>query len=292
MKDSRMLPFPDLPPTSLVDWMMLAATLMGGAFLVLLPVELWKNWQRGQLNRRLWLEMVANLSTLVPTVITAGLSGSFILWLYTGASTLALWQIQTTPLSVILALIIVDFIYYWDHRIAHRVGLIWAAMHSVHHSSPIFNQTTANRISFVDGFVSPVYYALPVLAGFDPLLIIAALGVNLAYQQWIHTETIGTLGWFDRWFNSPANHRVHHGSQPHYLDKNYGGISMVWDRLFGTYQPENEPVIFGLTEPIESVNPIAVHGTELARLWRKMRAAPSWRMKLKLLIGPPGVEAT
>jgi len=112
--------------------------------------------------------------------------------------------------------------------------------------------------------------------------------VMLAYQQWLHTETIGRLGWFDRVFNSPANHRVHHGSQDVYLDKNYGGILILWDRLFGTWEPEREQPVYGLTTPIGSSHLWTVHTAEAKALWRDLRAARSWRDRLRLVIAPPG----
>jgi sterol desaturase/sphingolipid hydroxylase (fatty acid hydroxylase superfamily) len=292
MKDSLMLPSPSFSPANLIDWLGLAGTLMGAVLFILLPFELWKRWRSGALDKQYWLEMAANFSTLIPTALTAGLSGTFILWLFNSAASAAPWQLSVSIPTAILALLIVDFVYYWDHRFAHRIGILWAAMHSVHHSSPIFNQTTAMRISFVDGFVSPLYYSLIVLAGVDPLLVLAAFGLNLGYQQWIHTENIGKLGWFDRWFNSPSNHRVHHGSQSQYLDKNYGGILIIWDRLFGTYEPEIEPVNFGLTQPIASVNPIVVHVIELVRLLRKIRVTKGVTAKLALLVQPPSGTPT
>jgi sterol desaturase/sphingolipid hydroxylase (fatty acid hydroxylase superfamily) len=144
------------------------------------------------------------------------------------------------------------------------------------------------RISAIDGFLSPWFYTPALLIGFHPLLVVASFGLILAYQQWIHTETIGKLGWFDRVFNSPSNHRVHHGSQPQYLDKNYGAILIIWDRLFGTYEPEGEPVVFGLTEPLGTANPLAVHFSEAVKLVKDPVAARSWRVRLKLLVLPPG----
>jgi sterol desaturase/sphingolipid hydroxylase (fatty acid hydroxylase superfamily) len=127
-----------------------------------------------------------------------------------------------------------------------------------------------------------------VVVGFDPLLVVAAFGFNLGYQQWLHTETIGSLGWFDGVFNSPANHRVHHGSQPLYLDRNYGGVLIVWDRLFGTWQRETEPAVYGLTRPLGSANPIDVHLAEAMLLWRDVRATTGWRRRMALLLRPPG----
>lgn len=277
---------PPLPFVALLDDI---AMWLGAAFVVFLPFELWRRYRSRELTKQSGLEMLANLSALVPNILVGGLVTAFVIWLFSAASALAPWHFPVTIWTVLAAIILVDFVYYIDHRIGHRVRLMWAFSHSVHHSSPLFNQTTALRISFVDGFISPWYYTSVILVGFDPLLVAAAFGFNLAYQQWIHTEVIGKLGLFDRWFNSPSNHRVHHGSQPHYLDKNYGGLLMVWDRMFGTYQAEQEPVIFGLTEPINSVNPWKVHFEEFTRLIRKFRGLKTGRARVRLLFTAPDV---
>ncbi len=279
-----------VPPTTLTAWLDYLAMLLGAALFLLLPIELWKQYRSGKLNRQGWLEMMANTSPLIPTILTAGLVTSFVIWLFNAASAAALWHLPVNVWTALAAIILVDAVYYVDHRIGHRVRLMWAVSHSVHHSSPVFNQTTAIRISFVDGFISPWYYTCVILLGFDPLLVAAAFGFNLAYQQWIHTELVGKLGWFDHWFNSPSNHRVHHGSQPQYLDKNYGGILMIWDKMFGTYEPEGEAVVYGLTEPINSINPWRVHVEEATRLIGKFRQLKTWRMRLKLLFSGPDVQ--
>lgn len=276
------------PPTnSLTSQLDSIGMWLGMVLLLLLPIELWRRYRAGGLNRQLWLEMMANGSALVPTILFGGVVTAFVLWLFSTAAALAPWHFPVAIWTAIAAIILVDLVYYIDHRLGHRVRVLWAFSHSVHHSSPVFNQTTAVRISFVDGFISPWYYTVIILIGFDPLLVAAAFAFNLAYQQWIHTELIGKLGWFDRWFNSPSNHRVHHGSQPQYLDKNFGGILMIWDRMFGTYAPEQEKVVFGLTDPINSVNPWKVHFEEFARLIRKFRALKTARARWRLLWSGP-----
>jgi sterol desaturase/sphingolipid hydroxylase (fatty acid hydroxylase superfamily) len=280
------------PPSNIVGWLDTAGMALGAAFFLFLPLELWRRYRAGALNRQTALEMLANLSTLVPTLLVAGLVTAFVIWMFSAASALAPWHFPVTIWTALAAIILVDAVYYVDHRIGHRVRLMWAFSHSVHHGSPLFNQTTALRISFVDGFISPWYYTSIILIGFDPLLVAAAFGLNLAYQQWIHTEMVGKLGWFDWWFNSPSNHRVHHGSQPQYLDKNYGGLLMIWDHLFGTYEPEHEAVVFGLTQPINSVNPWKVHFKELTRLLQTFRTLSSVRARMRFLITGPDVVVT
>jgi sterol desaturase/sphingolipid hydroxylase (fatty acid hydroxylase superfamily) len=273
---------------TLLDAMETIGMMLGAALFLFLPFELWQRRRKGTLNWRSIREMAASVSPLLPTLALSGGVTAFVTALFTGAYSFALFEIPITPLSAIACVALIDFFYYWDHRCGHRVRLYWAISHSVHHSSNQYDQTTGLRISAVDGFLSPWFYTPALLIGFHPLLVVASFGLILAYQQWIHTETIGKLGWFDRVFNSPSNHRVHHGSQPQYLDKNYGAILIIWDRIFGTYEPEGEPVVFGLTEPLGTSNPVAVHFSEAIKLVKDMVAARSWRVLLKMLLLPPG----
>jgi sterol desaturase/sphingolipid hydroxylase (fatty acid hydroxylase superfamily) len=281
-----------IPPTGVIGLLEYIGMWLGAALILLLPFELWQRHRAKELTLQSWLEMFANVSTLVPTILVGSIVAAFVIWLFSSAAALAPWHLPVNIWTAFAAIILVDAVYYLDHRIGHRVRLMWAFSHSVHHSSPVYNQTTGLRISFVDGFISPWYYTLIILIGFDPLLVAAAFGFNLGYQQWIHTETIGKLRWFDWWFNSPSNHRVHHGSQPQYLDKNYGGILMIWDHLFGTYEAEDEKVVYGLTQPINSVNPWKVHFEEFARLIRKFRTLTTARAKMRLLFMGPDVAVT
>jgi sterol desaturase/sphingolipid hydroxylase (fatty acid hydroxylase superfamily) len=142
------------------------------------------------------------------------------------------------------ALIAYDFFYYWNHRIDHEVGLFWAA-HVVHHQSEAFNLSTALRQPSSGVLLGWIFYLPMAIAGVPPVVFVAVGLIDLLYQFWIHTELVGKLGWFDRVFASPSNHRVHHGVNDLYLDKNYGGILIIWDRLFGTYEDEVEPAVYG-----------------------------------------------
>jgi sterol desaturase/sphingolipid hydroxylase (fatty acid hydroxylase superfamily) len=269
----------------------IAAAALSLAIIVVLPVELWRLHRARRLDRATLKEMAASAGVLLPALATGGVVLAFVTALWGAADALTPWRIPTTWWSAALCLVLVDFLFYWDHRVAHRVRAIWAVTHSVHHSSSRFDQTTGLRVSFLDGFTSPWFYLPAVFAGFDPLLVAACFGLMLAYQQWLHTETIDRLGWFDRVFNSPSNHRVHHGSQPRYLDKNYGGILILWDRLFGTWEPESEPSVYGLTTPIRSSHLWTVHVAEARSLWRDLRRAGSWRERLRLMLAPPGGAA-
>lgn len=169
----------------------------------------------------------------------------------------ALFDIPINAVSFILSLIIVDFISYWNHRSLHEIKFLWT-IHHVHHSSIWMNFTTAFRLNWLGGFISPVFYLPVILLGFPPTPIVISLLLNLAYQFFLHTEIIGQLPLIEGWLNTPSAHRVHHGSNPKYIDKNYGGIFIVWDRLFGTYQPETEKVIYGVTTGFAGHNPFKV----------------------------------
>jgi sterol desaturase/sphingolipid hydroxylase (fatty acid hydroxylase superfamily) len=273
-------------PLTLVDDI---AGIAGVVPFLLLPLEFWRLHKAQQLGKRTWLEVLANLSPLIPVIITTGMVTAFVIWLFSSVAKVALVTLPINIWTILGAIVLVDFMYYWDHRLGHRVRALWAFSHSVHHSSPLFNQTTGLRISFVDGFISPWYYTPIIFLGFDPFLVASAFGVILAYQQWIHTETIGKLGWFDVLFNSPSNHRVHHATQEQYLDKNYGAILMIWDHLFGTYEAEGEAVSYGLVHQIISANPIMVHFSEGIGFVKKFMTLKSWRQRLKFIFSGPEV---
>lgn len=248
--------------------------------------------RRGRLDRARVLEMLASASPLLPSLLVDGVVTTLFLGVFTAAHAWSPFRIPPSWWSVPLAVLLVDFVYYWEHRIAHEVRALWALYHSVHHSSPAFDQTTGLRVSFVDSFVSPWFYVPLAALGFPPLLVLSALLVVIAYQQWIHTELVGSLGPLEGILNTPSAHRVHHGSQPEYLDRNYGAVLMVWDRLFGTYRREDEPATYGLTEPLDSRHPWDVHFAELRRLVRDLRAARSFRARAALLLERPGLRPT
>jgi len=186
-----------------------------------------------------------------------------------------------------VAIVGIDFMYYWDHRAGHEIRLLWAS-HVVHHSSQRYNLSTALRQTWTGEYT--FLFFLPVVAVGVPVEIaLAAWSVNLLYQFWIHTEAIGKLwGWFEWVFNTPSHHRVHHGSQSQYLDRNYGGILIVWDRLFRTFEPERERVVYGLTKNITTHNPFKVATHELVAWWRDVRSATTWRDRLGYTFRNPG----
>lgn len=187
----------------------------------------------------------------------------------------------------VIALVGVDLLFYTYHRIAHRVRLIWAT-HQAHHSSEYFNFATALRQKWNNSGEIVMWIPLPLL-GVPPWMVFASFSVNLIYQFWVHTERIDKL-WrpVEFVFNTPSHHRVHHGRDPEYLDKNYGGILIVWDRLFGSFQPELFRPHYGLTKPVDTFNIWKLQTHEYAAIARDVRSAVGLRQRLGYVLGPPG----
>jgi sterol desaturase/sphingolipid hydroxylase (fatty acid hydroxylase superfamily) len=180
-----------------------------------------------------------------------------------------------------------DFLYYWDHRWMHEVRVMWAH-HVNHHSSERYNLSTALRQPW-SPFVSFWTFAPMPLLGYSPAQIAKAGQLNLLYQYWIHTEAVDRLpAPLETVLNTPSHHRVHHGAQKQYLDKNYGGILIVWDRLFGTFEPEIRRVRYGLTKNIHTFNPVRIAYHEFADIARDVRTARSPREALRYVFGRPG----
>ena len=207
---------------------------------------------------------------------------------YAALYTLAPIKLDPANALTWLALFLADdFAYYWFHRVSHESRVFWAS-HVVHHSSQHYNLSTALRQTWVPMTYFPFWLPLPLL-GFPVWMVLLAQAWSLIYQFWIHTERIKQLPpWFERIFNTPSHHRVHHGSNHQYLDKNYGGILIVWDRIFGTWEPEGERVRYGLTKQLETFHPVRVAFHEYAALARDVRAARGWRTKALVLLRGPG----
>ena len=189
----------------------------------------------------------------------------------------------------VIAILGVDLSFYTYHRIAHRVRLIWAT-HQAHHSSEYFNFATALRQKWNNSGEILMWIPLPLL-GVPPWMVFASWSVNLIYQFWVHTERIGKL-WrpFEFVFNTPSHHRVHHGMDPEYLDKNYGGIFIIWDRMFRSFQPELSRPHYGLTKPVNTFNIWRLQTHEYVAIARDVRSATRWHDKLAYIFGPPGWE--
>ena len=187
----------------------------------------------------------------------------------------------------LLALLFYDFCYYWLHRAGHEVAIFWAS-HVVHHQSQDYNLSTALRQTSSGALLGWIFYLPMALAGVPPLVFGVVALVDLLYQFWVHTEHVPKLGWFDRWFCSPSNHRVHHAVNDRYLDRNYGGVLIVWDRLFGSFQEEDERCVYGTRTPLESWDPLWSNFEVYWALARDAWHARRWSDKLRVWIKPPG----
>ena len=187
------------------------------------------------------------------------------------------------------ALLAYDFCYYWLHRMGHEVNILWAA-HVVHHSSEEYNLSTALRQTGTGFLLGWIFYLPMALLGVPPLVFVVVGLIDLLYQFWVHTRLVGKLGWFDRVFCSPSNHRVHHGQNDYCLDRNYGGLLIVWDRLFGTFVEERagEPIVYGIRGQLRSWSPLRANGHVYAALWQDMRLTRRWTDKLRVLVKHPG----
>ncbi|MEU5399234.1 sterol desaturase family protein [Streptomyces sp. NPDC005963] len=212
-----------------------------------------------------------------------------ILMIYTAVYELTPARIPLVWWTLPLLLLAQDFLYYWSHRGHHVVRVLWAT-HVVHHSSRKFNLTTALRQPWTTWTVWPFY--LPLIAiGVHPAAVAFCSSLNLVYQFWVHTERIGTLPRpVEYLLNTPSHHRVHHASQGGYLDRNFGGILIVWDRLFGSFAAERERPVFGLTKNITTHNPLRVATHEYVAIARDVRAAEGWRERAGRVFGRPGWE--
>ena len=184
------------------------------------------------------------------------------------------------PLAALATFLVVDCAYYWYHRLNHEVAALWT-MHHTHHSSTWMNLTTAVRLNWMANFISPLFFAPLMLLGLSPEWVATSLAIGLFYQFFLHTQAVPALGWFEgKLLNTPSAHRVHHGSNPIYIDKNYAGALIVWDRLFGTYQAEVEPVRYGVTTGFVGHNPLVI---QLAPLWKLLHR--DWKREKHLARG-------
>jgi sterol desaturase/sphingolipid hydroxylase (fatty acid hydroxylase superfamily) len=222
-----------------------------------------------QLIRRLWLAPV--------------FAGALVL-----TSKLSPWSWSMDSVFAWFAcFILVDFMYYWDHRLGHETNLLWA-FHNIHHSSEKFNLAVAARLSWVEEVYRWIFLAPLALLGLPVPMILLVKVFHRIYQFPVHSEYIGKLGILEYVLATPSQHRVHHARNPQYLDKNYGGVLCIWDRLFGTFCPEVEKVEYGLVKQINTFNPIKIQLIGPQRLWAELQAPVSFGKKLKHLFKKPG----
>jgi sterol desaturase/sphingolipid hydroxylase (fatty acid hydroxylase superfamily) len=261
-------------------------TLSIPAFFLLMGLE----WLGGRLRGRkifrgpdVFADLALGAAQSIFGVVAAGL----LLWSYALLYEHRWFEISpSSPLAWVGVILGVDFFYYWFHRASHRCHIGWAT-HAPHHSSEDYNLAVALRQGPVQPLFSRVFYLPLALLGFPPAMFAAAVGINTVYQFWIHTELIGKLGPLEWVLNTPSHHRVHHGCDARYIDRNHGGMLIIWDRMFGTFVPEGERPTYGVVEPIATFNPVLAawrpFGDLLVLAWK----APRWSDKLLLWLMPP-----
>ncbi|MEO0731692.1 MAG: sterol desaturase family protein [Bacteroidota bacterium] len=243
-----------------------------------------------RLTKNVVYDSIANVITVFAFTLIEYVLGIMFMtkayfWVYENIS---LPHLPLNWATIISCVLLADFAYYWDHRMMHRIGIGWAT-HTVHHSSEHFNMSVAYRFGPLDA-IFPILFSLPlVMLGYNPILVLLSEVFVQVFQTILHTEAIGKLPRpIEYVFNTPSHHRVHHGSNRQYWDKNYAGVLIIWDRMLGTFEPENEKVVYGISEPLRSVNPSKVFLHGIYRLLRDMGNAQGVKNKLLVLIKPPG----
>jgi sterol desaturase/sphingolipid hydroxylase (fatty acid hydroxylase superfamily) len=209
----------------------------------------------------------------------------FFYWLYD----YRLFDIELSVISIFSAFILQDFLYYWFHKASHHIHWLWAA-HVVHHSSTKMNFTTAFRQSLMYPLAGMWLFWLPmILIGFDPITVFTVVALNLAYQFFVHTQIVNKLGWFEKVFNTPSHHRVHHAINVGYLDKNFAGVLIIWDKLFGTFAEEEptKPCKYGIVGQLNSNNPLTITFHQWSYLVQSVFRTKGLKAKLNVLFGYP-----
>lgn len=233
-------------------------------------------------------DAIANLSCGITSQLSGLFMRVFAIGIYEAVySNLALFKMDRNWIYWLALFILVDLSYYWAHRMSHEINLFWGG-HVVHHQSEDYNLSVALRQSSFQ-VVWTFGFSLPLaVVGFDTLDFALMSSINTLYQFWIHTEAINKMGWFEYVFNTPSHHRVHHGRNPKYIDKNHAGTLIIWDKLFGTFQHEEERPTYGITRPIRSWNPVWANFNHYASMAEDLQHIVTWRDKIRFLFKKPG----
>ncbi|WP_091396586.1 sterol desaturase family protein [Arachidicoccus rhizosphaerae] len=254
------------------------------AFFTLL--EMWVSWREKhklyKVKESIGSTLVGLGNVLINLLLKVGLLYFFV-WLYNVLP----WRMELQWWTLIPCYILFDFCSYWAHRFSHSQRFLWST-HVVHHSAESYNLTVSFRLSWIQN-IKIIFFIPVALCGFHPLVFFVVSQISVLFQFWVHTEYIKKLPWiFEYILATPSNHRVHHGSQEKYLDKNFAATFIFWDRLFRTYQKEEEPPVYGLTTKIGNrLNPIYLNFHELKDIWQDVRKAKGWRKKWFYLFGSP-----
>ncbi len=243
--------------------------------------------RRRAMNSYSWADVSSNAALALMQQAGSLLVAAPLLWLMQRIHAHRLFELAPGWTTLALLVVAQDLAYYWQHRASHRIRWMWAS-HVTHHSSPRLNLSTAFRQSLTYPLSGVWLFSLPLVwIGFTPTQVVTMGALNLAYQFFVHTETVRSLGWLEAVMNTPSHHRVHHACNERYLDRNYAGIFIVWDRLFGTFTPERERCVYGLVHPLHSHNPLRLTFHEWIAMLRDARLASGARARLLQLFGPP-----
>lgn len=277
-----------------VDWKQVVLTGMAPVFLIVFEVE-WQLLRRraagGAAARPLprWRDVATNLGLgagyqVAEFAVHALVSGAVILWIYEHR----LFDVPVNAWTIVPIFVAVEFCYYWFHRASHRIRWFWSA-HVVHHSEEQMNFTTALRQSMLYSITGWWLFFMPLVwLGVPPGVVFFLYACDLAYQYFVHTEVIGRLPrWYEYVFDTPSNHRAHHGRNPQYIDRNYGGVLIIFDRWFGTYVEEDEPVDYGIPRQVRSNNIWTLNVHEFADMWRDVARPGPLLQRLRHLWAPP-----
>ncbi len=236
-----------------------------------------------------WRDSLANFVLSALHQLGEAISLLLLLPLFFWLHQYAVWEIPFSALNLLLLFVLQDFLYYWFHRASHGIRWLWSS-HVTHHSSRLMNFSTAFRQSLTYPISGMWLFWTPlILMGFDVELVIAVVAINLGFQFFVHTRWWRHWGFLGLIFNTPSWHRVHHACNSKYIDKNFAGVLIVWDRLFGTFvaEDENEPCRYGITDDFESTNPLTITFYEWRRMWQEWPQAKGVSAKFHLLFGPP-----
>lgn len=244
------------------------------------------DYRQQKLSKDLWPSFCIGFGFLLISAASKGLIiGSFIL-----LNKISVFTFSTDKWWVwVLCLLADDFTYYWFHRISHRVRFFWAT-HMVHHSSEIYSYSAALRQGWTGNITGTfLFWAWMPLLGFNAYMVFTIKSISLIYQFWTHTALIKSIpAWMEYIFNTPSHHRVHHGTNEEYIDKNYGGIFIIWDRLYGTFIKETEQPVYGTVTKITARNPVKITLFEWNRLHKDLKHSDSGVTRLKYFLYPPG----
>ncbi len=257
------------------------------SFFLFLGLEYLVALKKGKKHLFRYENSVSNLSIgIAERLLNLFVTGSFFSLYYYIYENYALLSIPATWYVWLILLLATDFVWYWYHRLGHEVNLFWGA-HIVHHHSEDFNYTVSARITTLQAIVRNVFWCVLPFVGFHPAMVIAILVVHGAYSFFTHTQMIGKLGWLEKVLITPSHHGVHHASNPKYINKNYGDIFVFWDKLFGTFETEDEKPVYGLTHPLKSHSFLWQHFHYYAEMWEACRRSGSFTKSLAIVFGKP-----